>query len=245
MLPRLYTDLASWWPLLSPVEAYCDDAVLVHTLLAQALQRVPASLLELGCGSGTLASHLPRDCEVVLSDLSDDMLALASRRNPGRQTHAADLRTLRLHRTFDAVLIHDALMYMKREEDVAAALQTAFQHLEPGGALLLMPDFVAESFYEGTDAGGGEDETGRAARLLEWRWASPETPSCFQVEMALLLRDANGSVQSVHEQHTMSLFPMATWWSLIQAAGFTPVPADLLGMDLESGVGEIFLAVRS
>jgi len=244
VLPRLYTDLASWWSLLSPPEAYYDDAVLVHTLLGQALKRPPASLLELGCGSGTLASHLPQDCEVVLSDLSDDMLALASDRNPGRQTHAADLRTLRLHRTFDAVLIHDALMYMQREEDLAAALQTAFHHLGSGGALLLMPDFVAESFYEGTDAGGGEDETGRAARLLEWRWAAPADSARFMVEMALLLRDADGTVQSVHEQHTMSLFPMATWWRLIRAAGFTPMPADLLGMNIADGLGEIFLAVR-
>jgi len=244
MLPRLYTDFAAWWPLLSPPDAYSEDAVLVHTLLHQALGRPPRSLLELGCGSGTLASHLPDDIELVLNDLSPDMLKVASERNPGAEVHAADLRSLRLGRTFDAVLIHDALMYLQTEADIAAAIETAHAHLSPGGALLLMPDFVAETFYEGTDAGGGDDAEGRGVRLLEWRWDPDPMDASFKVEMALLLRDVDGTVRSVHEQHTMSLLPGASWWTHIRQAGFQPVAADLLSLDIESGVGEVFLAVR-
>ena len=77
MLPHLYTQLASWWPLLSPPDAYQEDAYVVHALIQQALGRPPQSLLELGCGSGTLASHLPQDCACVLNDLSPDMLKVA------------------------------------------------------------------------------------------------------------------------------------------------------------------------
>jgi len=244
MLPRLYTEFAPWWPLLSPPEAYMDDARVVHALLTSALGHPVRSLLELGCGSGTLASHLPDGIAIELNDLSADMLAVAAERNPGAPTHCADLRELRLDRTFDAVLVHDALMYLQTEADVAAALQTARAHLKPGGALLLMPDFVEETFYPGTDAGGGDDMEGRAIRLLEWRTDADPTDNRFQVDMALLLQDTDGSIQSVHEQHTMSLFSGATWWTLLRAAGFSPVVADLQGMELESGVGEVFLAVR-
>ncbi len=65
MLPHLYTDLAPWWPLLSPEDAYIDDAGLVHALVHDTLGRRPESILELGCGSGTLASHFPADLHVA------------------------------------------------------------------------------------------------------------------------------------------------------------------------------------
>ena len=46
------------------------------------------------------------------------------------------MRTLRLGRTFDAVLIHDSIMYMTTEADLAAAALTAFVHTRPRGATL-------------------------------------------------------------------------------------------------------------
>ncbi|HCH64449.1 MAG TPA: class I SAM-dependent methyltransferase [Deltaproteobacteria bacterium] len=243
MLPRLYTDLAPWWPLLSPPDAYAEDAQVVHALVEQALDRAPRSLLELGCGSGTLASHLPNTVELTLNDLSPEMVAVAADRNPTATTHCGDLRTLRLPRTFDAVLIHDALMYLGSRDDVEAALATAAAHLEPGGVLVLMPDFVEETFYPGTDAGGGEDPSGRAVRLLEWRWDRDPDDGRFEVEMALLLRDEQGSVRSVHEQHSMGLFSLEHWGQMIRAGGFTLLPVDLTQLPLEQGVGEVFVCM--
>lgn len=244
MLPRLYTELAPWWALLSPPDAYEADAQLVDALLCQALGRRPASLLELGCGSGTLASWLPESVALVLSDLSPEMLALAGERCPRAERVAGDLRALRLERRFEAVLIHDALMYLQSEAELAAALETARAHLVPGGALLLMPDFTRESWYPGTDAGGGEDESGRGVRLLEWRWGLEEHGPQFHVDMALLLREADGSVRAVHDQHTMAAFSSETWWAALEAAGFRPVAADLMALGgIESGVGEVFLGV--
>ena len=243
MLPRLYTDLAPWWPLLSPPEAYCEDALVVHTLIARVLGREPRSLLELGCGSGTLASHLPASVTVALNDLSPEMMSVAADRNPRATTHCADLRSLRLSRTFDAVLIHDALMYLEARADVEAALATAAAHLSPGGVLVLMPDFVEETFYPGTDAGGSDDPSGRAVRLLEWRWDRDPCDGRFEVEMALLLRDVDGSVRSVHEQHSMCMFPLEQWGQMLQSSGFKTIPVDLAELPLEQGVGEVFVAV--
>jgi hypothetical protein len=38
------------------------------------------------------------------------------------------MRTLRLGRAFDVVLVHDAIMYMTTEEELLAAAETAFAH---------------------------------------------------------------------------------------------------------------------
>ena len=61
---------------------------------------------------------------------------------------------MRLGRTFDAVFIHDAIMYMTTQADLTAALATAHAHLKPGGALLVMPDCVSETYVPNVEDGG-------------------------------------------------------------------------------------------
>ena len=77
------------------------------------------------------------------------------------------MRTLRLGRTFDAVLVHDAVMYMTTEADLRQAIETAYVHVRPGGVAVFAPDFVKETFKPSTDH-GGHDGDGRALRYLEW-----------------------------------------------------------------------------
>ena len=69
-------------------------------------------MLELGSGGGSLASHLKRQFTLTLTDLSEGMLAQSRAVNPEAEHIAGDMRTLRLHREFDYVLVHDAVCYM-------------------------------------------------------------------------------------------------------------------------------------
>ena len=112
-------------------------------LLRDRIEGPLATLLELGSGGGNMASHLT-DLMLTLSDLSPEMLELSRTINPGVEHLAGDMRTLRLGRTFDAVLIHDAICYMTTESDLRAAIDTAFVHLRPGGVAVLQPDHVRE-----------------------------------------------------------------------------------------------------
>jgi SAM-dependent methyltransferase len=236
---RLYTDLAPLWPLLSPPEDHTENAALAMRLATQVLGRPPRSLLDLGSGGGAFATHLPDDMDVVLNDLSEAMLEVSRTLNPGREHVAGDMRTLKLDRTFDLVLLGDGVMYLTSAEDVLATLRVAAAHLEPGGALLVRPDAVVETFTEGSLVGGFEDADGRAAQLLEWHH-SPERHR-YRVDFAVLVREPDGAVECVHEQHWMGLFDRRTWWELVREAGFEPVAADL---PWEMECGEVFLARR-
>jgi hypothetical protein len=68
------------------------------------------------------------------------------------------MRTVRLDHQFDAVFIHDAIVYMTTEADVRAAIETAFLHCRPGGAALFAPDHLRENFAEDTEHGGHDDD---------------------------------------------------------------------------------------
>ena len=235
MNERLYTDLADWWPLLSPPEGQIERAELYRRVL---LPQPSDALLELGSAAGLLALHLPDSHPVTLVDLSPTMVEVSRGYNPSRHHLVGDLRTLRIDRRYQAVLLHDAVMYMTTEADLRAAFETAFAHLEPGGRFLVVPDVYADGFEETVIAGGGSAPDGRGAQLMEWHWDPNPDDTTYQVEFSLLLRGPDGQVQNIHDQHTLGLFPRNTYARLLRDVGF-----ELVQPDWEDAVelGEVFL----
>lgn len=222
--PRLYRDLADWYPLLTPVSDYAEEAAFYLRLFEADGRRSPRTLLDLGCGGGHNAAHLKSTLACTLVDLSSDMLALSRRLNPQCEHVQGDMRSIRLGRVFDCVLEHDAVSYMSSRDDLARAITTAFEHTAPGGTALFQPDFVLETFEPGTETGGSDADAGeRALRYLEWRWAPKPAGTSYVMDMAYLLRDGRGAVEVVHDRHVMGLFPRAVWLELISAAGFQPL----------------------
>lgn len=214
----LYRDLVPWYRLMDPVGDHADEAVVFRAAWEAAIEGPKATLLELGAGAGHNAFHLKAHFRCTLSDLSEDMLALSRDLNPECEHIAGDMRTIRLEREFDAVLVHDAIMYLLNEEDLRAAIRTAFVHLRPGGAAIFAPDCVRETFYEGTDEAGHADGD-RALRYLEWRWDPDPRDTTYRVDYAILMRDG-ASVTPAHDVHIEGLFPRKTWRKLLESEGF-------------------------
>ena len=235
-MQRLYSDLAPWWSVLTPPGTYAAEADAFLCLFQQAAGEV-GSILELGSGIGAIAECLPMDLEVVLSDSSEAMLAQSRLRNPDREHVLGDMRSMRLGRRFDAVLLHDAVMYMSTPASLAAAVSTAAAHLREGGAVLLVPDTVEESFCEHSLAGGAS-EGERSVQLLEWHWDPVSGDGSYRAEFSLLLREG-GEVRAVHESHVLGLHSVEAYAAALAGAGFRLV-APVLG-DVHWQSGEIFL----
>jgi SAM-dependent methyltransferase len=220
-----YSSLANLWPLISPVEDYRGEAAEFIRVLRQAAPDA-RTLLELGSGGGHNACYLKEHFELTLCDLSDEMLAVSRALNPACAHVQGDMRTLRLSHAgaptlFDLVFVHDAIDYMTTEPDLLAVLQTAAAHLRPGGVALFVPDHTTETFEAGTDCGGTDDEaSGRAVRFLEWSRPPAPGSTAGVVDYAFVVRDKDGSVHHVHEEHTFGVFPEATWMRLVSQAGF-------------------------
>lgn len=222
MTHRFYGELARWWPLVSAVEDYEEEAGFVATLLRRAARPV-RDVLELGSGGGHNAWHLGRSFEMTLVDLSPEMIEVSIEANPTMVHHVGDMRDVRLDRDFDAVFVHDAVDYMTSTADLGAAMATAFAHIRPGGVAVFVPDSVTETFEPSTDHGGHDDlDSGRGVRYLEWTWDPDPSDHHVTTEYSFLLREAAGSVRSVHESHLIGVFPTETWTELLTDAGFEP-----------------------
>ena len=165
MSARFYQELSEWWPLFSPAIHYVEEAQDLRRRLAPLPAPGTTTLLELGSGGGSLASHLKDQFKLTLTDLSEGMLAESRALNPEAEHIQGDMRTLRLNREFDYVLVHDAVCYMTTLGDLQKAIDTAAVHCACGGTVIFLPDFVSETFEPGTEDGGEDAPDGRGFRL--------------------------------------------------------------------------------
>ena len=183
---RFYGELASWWPLVSPVEEYAEEAAEAAGLLASAAIPV-REVLELGSGGGHNAVHLKTHFALTLVDLSEEMLAVSRRLNPECAHHQGDMRTLRLGRDFDAVFVHDAVDYMTTEDELRGRDRHGVRALPSRRCRRVHAGPHRRDIRAGQRPRRQRRADGRGVRYLEWTWdpdpdrrpgRSPSTRSC-------------------------------------------------------------------
>ena len=241
--PRLYDELAAWWPLVSTPARYLEEAHAYREVLLGACRERPRTVLELGSGGGNNACHLKLDFAMTLVDRAPAMLDVSRTLNPECEHVAGDMRTVRLGREFDAVFVHDAIAHMTTLGDLVRAVRTAFVHCRPGGVALFVPDALRETFREATHCSGGDDGE-RAARYLQWLWDPDPADDTYVADFAFVLREAAGSVRVVHDRHVFGLFARADWLRILREAGFEVRIEPLVHSQIPAGDVEMFVARR-
>ena len=218
--PRLYSDLANWWPLMSPPSEYVEEAADLLPLLVDPCDAsLGLTLLELGSGRGSLAYHLKDRFTLTLTDRSPGMLAINKQVNPECEHICGDMTSLDLGRQFDRVLVHDAIMYATEPSAVRETLRTAARHCRSRGRVVVLPDCVCETFEPATEMGGEDGADGRGLRYLEWTWDPDPTDCTFDAVFAFVLRETDGQVRVEQDRHEFGLFPRADWLAWFAEAG--------------------------
>ncbi len=237
---KMYGELARYWPLISPAGNYVKESAIWRDVLRHKLGPGRHSILELGVGGGCNLSHLTSEFDAVAADISPQMVEQARKLNPGVEFHVGDMRTIRLGRTFKAVLIHDAISCMLTEDELRAAFATAAAHLEPGGVFLTSPDWVRESF-EGpiTDCATHRDAA-TTFTYMGYIYDPDPADTTVKVLYRYFIREG-GELRIEDDEHVLGLFPTQTWLRLLREAGFGP---ESLPYDVEGGHGApLFLGV--
>ena len=213
----LYDELVPFYHLLDPLEDHSEEGQEFGDVLLQAVHEA-THLLELGSGAGHGAYYVKKRFEsVTLTDISEQMLERSRQLNPDCEHLVGDMRTVRLGRTFDCILIHDAITYIATRADLLQVGKTVAAHLRPGGAALLIPDCVKESFVDGEQLHSADDGT-RSIRCVEWSHDPDPDDETQVVDFAFLLREG-GEVRCVHDRHIHGLFETKTWLEILDTAG--------------------------
>ena len=239
--PKLYNELAEWWPLMSAPADYAEEASVYSDMLSASAVGPLRTVLELGSGGGNNASHMKSRFALTLVELSSGMLEVSKHLNPECVHHQGDMRSVRFGREFDAVFVHDAVCYMTTIEDLRRAMETAFVHCRPGGVALFCPDHVAETFKPSTDH-GGHDGDGRAFRYMEWCWDPDPSDTMYLVDYAYLLRTGS-ETRVVHDRHVEGLFSSQAWLDTFRAVGFEARGQPYIHSEVERPI-DVFIARR-
>ena len=119
-----------------------------------------ASVLDAGCGTGRVGRELARrGLDVVGVDIDPEMLAVARRTAPGVTWHLADLATVELGRTFQAVVMAGNVMIFLAPGSEGTVVENMARHLEEGGLLVagfqLSPGRLSLGRYDAIAADAG------------------------------------------------------------------------------------------
>ena len=97
----------------------------------------PASVLDAGCGTGRVGRELARrGLDVVGVDLDAAMLVTARRKAPRVDWRLADLATVDLGGSFDAIVMAGNVMIFLTPGSEPAVVANMARHLTPGGLLI-------------------------------------------------------------------------------------------------------------
>ena len=140
----VFSSYARYYDLLYRDKDYAAEAEYVASLIRK-FHPSARSILELGSGTGIHAALLTKKGFTVHGvERSEEMIniartnALSSSQSQSKSTFSqGDIRTVRLNKSFDAVIaLFHVMSYQTTNDDVQAAFETARQHLNPGGVFI-------------------------------------------------------------------------------------------------------------
>jgi SAM-dependent methyltransferase len=213
---KAYNELAWTEKWLADPKDYKDEVARYVSLLRKYSSAPPKTLLHLGSGAGGHDRFFRDYFQVTGVDLSPGMQDLARAANPNVEYIPGDMRTIRLNKQFDAVVIPDSIDYMTTESDLRLAIETAVLHLKPGGVLLVVGK-MEETFENNSFAYCGE-KNGIHITLLENNHVYPDQPHSYEAVFIYLIRQKG--LPAIHiDRHLMGLFPGETWDKVFREAG--------------------------
>lgn len=188
-----------------------------------ATRKTSGKLLDLACGTGTLSQLFAElGYEVTASDLSEDMLTMASQRfqkaNLRIPTFQLSMDNLEGLQGFDVVTISiDSLNYLNNGEQVQKTFSEVHHALNEGGMLFFDVHSlfkVDEIYLDSPFVLDGDD--------VSYIWHTEPGAAEHSVvhDITFFVREQEDLYRRFEETHEQRTFPVATYITWLKAAGF-------------------------
>lgn len=218
---------SSYYDLLYEDKDYIGECDYIQSLLEPHVQAT-GSLLEFGSGTGKHGCLLAgRGFTVHGVERSAEMVA-QSDTAPGFSCQQGDICTIKMGRTYDAVLsLFHVVSYQTRNAEIQAVFARAAEHLTTGGI------FIFDFWY--SPAVYAQQPVVRVKRMQHdqmkiTRIAEPviyPNENRVDVNYTIFAQDiASGDVQTMSETHPMRHFSLPEIDLLAAANGFTRINAE-------------------
>ncbi|SFO94662.1 Methyltransferase domain-containing protein [Oscillibacter sp. PC13] len=220
-----YDALAASYDALTVDAAYCRRADYLERLLRKG--PVPVrTVLDLGCGTGTMAYLLTaRGYQVIAVDGSEEMLTQAMEKAASAELDPPlflqqDMPHLRLLKPVDAAISTlDALNYLTRTRDIRETFQRVYRWLRPGGQFIF--DVNTPYKFRRMDRQIYMDETEDS--YCVWRTFFSEKSRICTYQVDLFHLQPDGAWERDFEEHRERAWEEAELRQYLVEAGFTDI----------------------
>lgn len=217
-----YTVLAEFYDQLTTDVPYVRWANYLEKQFARHKNPI-RSIVELGCGTGTLAAILAaRGYQVTAVDLSPDMLSVAAEKceELDVQLVCQDMSKLALPMQADAVICClDSLNYVTRPAQVQRTFQRVFRTLKPGGLFLF--DVKTPYALESADGQVYIDENEEVYCVWRGEYDARRRICGYGIDLFALQEDGSWWRDGeYHEEYAYTMEELSAW---LGEAGFARV----------------------
>ncbi|MBU0671642.1 MAG: class I SAM-dependent methyltransferase [Candidatus Margulisbacteria bacterium] len=217
---RMYKDLAKYFPIITPPEDYLEECEYFAQVIKNTSPIESKTLLDLGCGGGNDDFALKKHFKITAVDVSPEMLKIAKKLNPEVKYLKGDMRFVRLKEKFDAVTIFDSINYMVTKDDLRAVFSTAYEHLKPGGVLVTIAEETPDRFVQNKTKCSVQNKDNIEVSFIENYFDPDIKDTTYEATFVFLIRE-KGKLRVETDFHLCGIFPLETWFDLLQETGFT------------------------
>lgn len=233
----IYTSLAPLYDTLMGDVDYESWADFIDEIM-QTHHFDPVDILELACGTGSLALSLAElECyTITATDLSPAMIEIARQKAAEFELNVdffpMDYLNIDIQKKFDCIYtVFDSVNYLKERAEVSEFLINTHKILKPGG--LLIYDFsTPKNSLESVDYLNNEEgDTGTFRYFRNSRYDATEKIHYNEFEIEQLDELSGKVINSFHEIHTQRAYSLDEMLSIVEQTPYHQV-AKYAGFDL-------------
>ena len=205
-----------------------DDTRQENSAVMDNLRQERNTVLDLGCGTGTLTELLARrGYDMIGIDLSEEMLRIAvdKREKSGLAILylCQDMRELELYGTVGAVVsVCDSVNYLLEEDDVVQTFRLVNNYLYPEGLFIFDFNTIYKYAEVIGDATIAED---REECSFIWENTYYEEERINEYDLSIFVREEGDRYRKFQETHLQRGYSLKEMRGMVEAAGLLFVDA--------------------
>ena len=241
---ELYKKFAGYYDRIYENVDYREEAAFIKWAIENHRECEGKKLLDVACGTGTHASILARDFQILGVDINDEMLRIAREKVPNARLIPADMKELDLGEKFDAVIcMFSAIHYNTTYSELEKTLKNFYNHLNDGGVVVFDFGLNKENWIEGlVSVDTMVEENMKLARICQ----SHLEGTIFNANFVFLVKE-NGKLDFDIDQHQLGVFEMEKTVEIMEKIGFkTSIYGDFSKKpwDIMEGERPVFVGVK-
>jgi ubiquinone/menaquinone biosynthesis C-methylase UbiE len=241
---ELYKKFAGYYDRIYENVDYREEAEFIKWAIENHRECEGKKLLDVACGTGTHASILARDFQILGVDINDEMLRIAREKVPDARFIQGDMKELDLGEKFDAVIcMFSAIHYNTTYSELEKTLKNFYNHLNDGGVVIFDFSLNKENWIEGlVSVDTVVEENLKLARICQ----SHLEGTVFNANFVFLVKE-NGKLDFDIDQHQLGVFEMERAVDIMEKIGFkTSIYGDFSkkSWDIMEGERPVFVGVK-